>query len=218
VFPPILEEHLIQYIINRQGINRQNVNDLKAYKKGKLVAESSVAALSWHQEDRFTFLSGSVNASMKKSISYAVRIVIEETGEVQNSHCECPGGVGPHGTCKHIVAVLLVCLSFKITGQLKVAKSCTETLQNFHRPKRSHAGSPVRCEKLGKKISEELDDDPRPVYMRNRPEYSDQVMMKVINFSYHSGIDVPFRYLGERADMAAAALDHDYFNRDFRTY
>ena len=42
--------------------------------------------------------------------------------------------------------------------------------------------------------------------------------MKVINFSFHSGIDVAFRYMGARADTSSAALDHDYFDRDFRTY
>ena len=218
IFPPILEEHLSQYIINRQGSDRQSINDVKAFKKGKLVAENSVAALSWYQDLQFSFFCGTVNASMKKNLSYAVRIVLQQTGEVQNSHCECPGGVGPHGTCKHIVAILLVCSSFKLTGKLDVAKSCTETLQNFHHPNRSHAGSPVRCEKLGRRLDQEADDDPRPVWLRNRPEYSDQVMMKVINFSYHSGVDVALRYLGAKADLGTAALDHDYLDRDFRSH
>ena len=216
-FPPLLEEHLTQYVVNRQGSDHQSVNDLKALKKGRLVAEDSVAALSWYFNQNFVFISATVNASMKKRLSYIVRSVLLPTGEVQNSHCECPGGMGPHGTCKHVVAVLLVCVSFKSSGLVKIAKSCTETLQNFHRPKRAHTGSPVRCEKL-KSAKEDDDDDPRPEFLRNRPEYSDQVMMKVINFSFHSGIDVAFRYMGARADTSSAALDHDYFDRDFRTY
>ena len=87
IFPPILEEHLSQYIINRQGSDRQSINDVKAFKKGKLVAENSVAALSWYQDLQFSFFCGTVNASMKKNLSYAVRIVLQQTGEVQNSHC-----------------------------------------------------------------------------------------------------------------------------------
>jgi len=215
--PPLLTEHLQQYVVHRQGLDKKSTNDIKALKKGKLVAEDSVAALSWYSDQNYSYISGVVNASMKKKVSYSVKVVLEQSGEVRNSHCECPGGIGPHGTCKHIVACLFVLADFRSTGVLKVTKSCTETLQSFHRPKQLHSGSPVKAENLGGKVNK-ADDDPRPVFLRNRPEYTEQVMMKVINFSYHSGIDVALRYMGLKADLSAAAADHDYLQRDFRTY
>ena len=54
--------------------------------------------------------------------------------------------------------------------------------------------------------------------MRNRPSYSGEVMMKTINFAFYSGLDIAYRYNGEKANLTAAAQDHDYFERDFRSY
>jgi uncharacterized Zn finger protein len=49
-------------------------------------------------------------------------------------------GEGPCGTCKHIVAVLLVLVKFVETGDLEVIRSCTEELQSFKRPTKLHSG------------------------------------------------------------------------------
>jgi uncharacterized Zn finger protein len=57
-----------------------------------------------------------------------------------NSHCECPAGKGPHGTCKHIAAVLLMLIDFVTTGEIEVEKSCTDNLQTFHKPKNYYSG------------------------------------------------------------------------------
>ena len=62
------------------------------------------------------------------------------------------------------------------------------------------------------------DDDPRPIWLRNRPQFNDEVKMKVINFSYYSGLDISFKYLIPKADLNSAAQDHFYLDRDFRTY
>ena len=43
-------------------------------------------------------------------------------------------------------------------------------------------------------------------------------MMKTINFAFYSGLDIAYRYNGEKANLTAAAKDHDYFERDFRSY
>ena len=107
---------------------------------------------------------------------------------------------------------------FKRTGKISISKSCTETLQCFHKPKRQHTGSPKRAEQLCHSLNEENDDDPRPKNMRNRPAYSGEVMMKTINFVFHSGLDIAYRYNGESANLQAAAQDHDYLERDFRCY
>jgi len=110
---------------------------------------------------------------MKKKLSYAVKIVLEQSGEVRNSHCECPGGMGPHATCKHIVSVILVLVHFISTKEIVISKSCTETLQSFHQPKRLKLSSPVKAEKLGENLTD-ADDDPRPLCLRNRPQYNDE--------------------------------------------
>ena len=102
--------------------------------------------------------------------------------------------------------------------EISISKSCTETLQSFHKPKRPHTGSPKKAEQLCTLLDENYDDDPRPKNMRNRPSFSDEVMMKTINFAHNSGYDIAYRYNGERANLEIAAKDHDYLKRDFRTY
>ena len=64
---------------------------------------------------------------MKKrvAINYKLRLNAQ-TGDIINSHCECPAGKGPHGTCKHIAAVILLMTEFVEEGRVNVAKSCTE--------------------------------------------------------------------------------------------
>ena len=155
---------------------------------------------------------------MRKKVSYSLKIILDNAGEVRNSLCECPGGMGPHATCKHIVALLLVIIEFKKSGTINISKSCTEELQSFHKPKKSHSGSPVKAEHLARQIQDDPDDDPRPVHLRKREQYSNEVMMKVINFACNTGVDVAYRHMGTRANCSAAAKDHDYLDRDFRTY
>ena len=75
-------------------------------------------------------------------LSYAVKVKLVQDGEIVNSHCECPSGQGPHGTCKHIAAVILAVLNFRCSGSLKkINVGCTDTLQSFHKPVRKYEGT-----------------------------------------------------------------------------
>ena len=75
-------------------------------------------------------------------MTYNYRVKIEkESGDPVNTECECPSGKGPHGTCKHLAAVLLVLEEFVNTGTLAIQKTCTENLQTFNRPKTSFKGT-----------------------------------------------------------------------------
>lgn len=38
-------------------------------------------------------------------------------GEIVNSHCECPAGKGPHGSCKHVAAVSFILSLLKEEGK-----------------------------------------------------------------------------------------------------
>ena len=51
LLPQTKSEHLHQYVIHRQGSDQQAVSDIQAIKKGKLMAEDSVAALSMFQDE-----------------------------------------------------------------------------------------------------------------------------------------------------------------------
>ena len=135
------------------------------------MAKDSIVAISFLKDLIYNqiFFTGIVSAAMKKKVQYSVKFVLNSaTAEVQNSHCECPAGMGPHGTCKHIIAALMSVSDFSISKNLTIQQCCTSELQKFHHPKRLHIGSPVKAEQMGQGLAEE-DDDPRPKKFRNLP-------------------------------------------------
>ena len=36
---------------------------------------------------------------MTKKVYYSYKLKVDNSGEILNSHCECPAGRGPYGTC-----------------------------------------------------------------------------------------------------------------------
>jgi hypothetical protein len=111
------------------------------------------------------FFSGIVGSEMKKNTSYNLKLVLQQTGEISHSHCECAVGKGPHSTCKHVVSVCQLLAHFRDTGEFLVAKSCTDELQMFKKPVKLHSGSPKRAEDIGRGVPKK-DDDPRPLKYR----------------------------------------------------
>ena len=105
-------------------------------------AASFTSSSSEEGSNRLLYITGIVGAAMKKGVTYNMKLVIDDSGEVLQAHCECPAGRGPTGTCKHIVTVLLALVQFAKEGTLQVQLSCTEELQTFKKPKRSHQGFP----------------------------------------------------------------------------
>lgn len=77
----------------------------------------------------------------KLKVTYNFKLKFDKnSGDILNSHCECPAGRGPHGTCKHLAAVAIVLLSCSEGKGLRIQRSCTENLQTFHKPKHSYSG------------------------------------------------------------------------------
>jgi len=145
-------------------------------------------------------------------------MVVSKIGEIINSHCECPAGFGPHGTCKHLTAVALVLSDFVKNGNLNVLKTCTETLQTFQKPRKLHLGSPIKAQSFGKKNFDQRNSDPRPKVLRNRACYQDDVRNLTVNFVHSSGLDIAMRYTFGKADLRSATNDHDYLKRPFTQY
>jgi uncharacterized Zn finger protein len=67
--------------------------------------------------------------------SYTLKL-LKENREVLNSHCECPAGKGPHGTCEHLAAMLIMLSEFVSGNNPNVRRTCIEILQTFHKPKK----------------------------------------------------------------------------------
>ncbi|XP_078331975.1 uncharacterized protein LOC144625336 isoform X3 [Crassostrea virginica] len=135
------------------------------------------------------------------------------SGDPIQSHCECPSGKGPHGTCKHTAAILLMIQDFTETGNQWIQKTCTETLQSFHCPKSLYEGKPIKAEDLPSKRKlnkDELLEDPRPAKYRRNEGYNDFVRSALINYCAHTSQDIALRYNYGSANIQIASMDHDY--------
>ncbi|CAB4065296.1 unnamed protein product [Lepeophtheirus salmonis] len=129
-----------------------------------------------------------------------------KSGEVVNSHCECAAGIGPHGTCKHVVSALLTMEIFVSYGILYISKSSTETLRTFKSPRKLYGREPV--------VDINNHDDPRPERFLNRLEFVDKFKMTILN----SQLNTSWKYSFGSASLKAAIFDHDYLAQPFTHY
>ena len=72
---------------------------------------------------------------MKKDIVYKVVMHLTKSSEIVFARCECPAGVGPHGSCKHIAAF---CYSLEEYCRLQTQVPCTSRLQTWNQPRKRH--------------------------------------------------------------------------------
>lgn len=227
--PKVLNEHVEFYIVTRQVLDKKNSCDHAAMRRGKKMADC-VDALSFLSTYELVFFTGIVYAEMKKNLAYNIKFIIDaRTGQVKNSECECPAGKGPTATCKHVVSALLLLVEFTDGGELRIRKSCTETLQTFKKPKHAHKASPLKVQGLKKLMKrksrkeidgEDDDDDPDPRLLedRKRPSYTDEVRNITTNFCSQFSQDISLRYSYGKANFQAAISDHDYLDKKFPEY
>jgi len=213
-FPKVSKDQLEAYFIHRLATDHLKIGDGKAIEKGINLTESGcVKACSVQITQKDIYLTGIVAAAMKKKISYNYKLRLDgQSGDIINSHCECPAGKGPHGTCKHIASVVLLLAQFVQEGHLNIAKSCTEQLQSFHRPQKFHTGSPIKAPQIPmrKRSAAGEDDDPRPEKLRNMPGYDDFFRNTMINYEAETNHGLGMRFLMEKADLQEAMHDHTY--------
>lgn len=103
-------------------------------------------------------------------------------------------------------------------NNLDSLKYCTEQLQQFHRPKKRHKGSPVKAKDLKgpkNKKKDEENDDPRHPQDRDREWNRADMLNKLTAFSFYTGTDLANRYSYGKANIAQAARDHDYMKTPF---
>eukprot|EP00105_Crassostrea_gigas_P029744 XP_011451771.1 PREDICTED: uncharacterized protein LOC105345344 [Crassostrea gigas] len=212
--PKITKEQIDQYFVYRMAGDKQFTKDIKAVSKGNAMFQGNrVQACSVTVKDNSIYFTGIVGAAMKNKVSYNYKLKMDKsTGDTLNSDCECPAGKGPHGTCKHLAAVLLMLQHFTETGSVVIDKSCTENLQLFHKPKATYHGVPVDAESIPsrKRPSDESLEDPRPAKFRKVPGYQDYVRSLLINYCSMTSEDIALRYLFGKANIQVAAVDHYY--------
>jgi len=222
--PPVSEENIKEYFILRTAIDLQQAGDVQALRNGHLLLECKrveACSLLTADDGKAVYFTGIVKAAIKKKVAYNIRLKVDSAArDVLNSDCECPAGKGPHGTCKHVAAMLGMLQVFRSTGDLLCRKSCTDQLQTFHHRKQVYDGSPVKVKNITehKKPTADEGNDPRPLKYRNLEGYNAFVANSITNYCYHSGKHLAFRYLVPKADLQAAVFDHDYTKLPFAQY
>lgn len=166
---------------------------------------------------------GQVNSEMTKNLTYFVKVIIHDNGEIVEGNCECVAGKGIKAVCKHIATVAYAILYFKEHRKWCIRTTCTSTRQVWHMPKKSKIDiSPKKSEELcfsvheynvEKKAKSNMCYDPRPASFKNMPSFNDNVRNAVIN--YNSGRKRTLAISGSfpAASVAGVVHDHDYLNR-----
>lgn len=95
--------------------------------------------------------------------------------DIAHAQCECPAGIGPHGSCKHIAALSYTLADFCRRGELPEFLTCTDQLQQWNRT-RGRRVEPIPVDQLGARRRELFPSkraagskvifDPRPQSLR----------------------------------------------------
>jgi hypothetical protein len=215
LLPKLSRPQIDGYFKYREATDKNIASDIKALQKGQLLYNSKrIRACSISVKGQNLFFTGIVSAAIRRNVTYSYKLKLrKENGEVLNSHCECPAGKGPLGTCKHLAAVLIMLSEFVSGNNPNVQRTCTEILQTFHKPKKQYSGTPLKAEDLpGNRPTDEF-QDPRPPAFRNCANYTDHVRNTVVNYCSKTSKDLAIRYIWGKADVQTAGSDHDYLHR-----
>ncbi|KAK4294995.1 hypothetical protein Pmani_032392 [Petrolisthes manimaculis] len=68
--------------------------------------------------ENLVYVTSSVWAEMKKTVSYKVDASLTKDGVVSESQCECAAGQGPAAHCNHVITVLFALVAFCKDGEL----------------------------------------------------------------------------------------------------
>ena len=134
--PNINTPVIIEYLITSRAVTSDGGQmDAFRSKKGEnFYAEKYVHDYK-HNSSRagLCYISAKVHASMKKE-KYRVELCVQKTPvKVLTGHCTCPAGEWPSAACSHVAALLYATQDF-VTQGLNKEGTCTDRLQQWHRP------------------------------------------------------------------------------------
>lgn len=158
--------------------------------------------------DEHTFIKGLCKASMKR-LQYETNLKLHESGQIEETSCECVAGSGITAHCKH-VAMVLYAVEHMVREKVMIKHQMpTEKLQKFHVPKKVFASTPIKTSKLSMKRN--IDNIIfSPCTMKiDKEEYNKRFRSLVTNYSSSS---MPMKQLYEPANPFAVEWDHCYCN------
>ena len=161
----------------------------------------------------YVYLKSECNSASKKDTKYEVDIKLEPNSEIDATHCECAVGSGSTAHCKHVVAVLWAIEHLASKGKIILHTTCTQNLQNHHKPKKTYFGTPIKSDKMYQKHS-------AVNFLTVNPEIidADKIREKTrnlcISFAAIHKRDMPILHTYKPANTYAAVFDHEYQNEN----
>lgn len=186
------------------GLYHQKMDD----KARQMYKENFLEVIRHVQKQELFFISGKVQAEMRKTTTYNTDVVMNSAGTIMETQCDCAVGMGPGAHCKH-VRVVMHALCLQKDG-IQTRETCTQVLQTFHKTK-TFKGSPIKTAKLVLRTDAPIqglpDFDPRPAELVKLPNYERHFQHVWLNDEGH---DLPIRQLYPPANIWAYCHDHQY--------
>lgn len=156
--PPVTLDHMCDYFMGDAHSFGIHPSALPMYREGWIV--TALAA----QDNNRVYIQMIVRAEMKKQIRYYVHVILDSSGNILHSNCECTAGGGNKAKCKHIATCLYGLESLSRTGMMKTEQTCTQVPQQWHVPRKGPATtSPTKAKNITYRVHKYSDQqDPTP--------------------------------------------------------
>ena len=130
--------HIVEYFITRTVCDSLPSADFKSMNRTaeNLFRCGHVKNIKICRKNDFLFVKKSCIHEMRKDRVYELGVVIGQRNmAILQAECGCPAGRGPSGSCKHIAALCYTLADFCRLGTLPEFLTCTDTLQEWNRPR-----------------------------------------------------------------------------------
>ena len=145
--PVFTTENVLDYMIYRKEKDCMRAEDWKNFKGGgfKLFKEGHVQNIMINRQGAVFGVKCRCLPEMKKDKFYNINLDISmDNSSVMQAECSCPAGKGPHGSCKHIAAVLFAIDNFYACyeeAKKEDEVTCTSKLQTWNQPRKRRLDS-----------------------------------------------------------------------------
>lgn len=155
-------------------------------------------------------------------VPYTQNILLSNDGDIVESSCECPTGMGPTGHCHHIVTVLIGLEDFSCRKEIVTVHSRAMILQAIHGLMDRTDGTLFKAEYLPclstqPKLRNTVEFDPRHRSTIEVPGYVDMVRNLTVAQQLQC-TRMPISQLFPCANPYGIDNDHDYTKRDCLEY
>lgn len=198
-----------------QAVHRKGFNMMK---------EEFLLALVVSNNKEYCFFRAQVNSEMTKSLTYFVKLALNQEGQIIEGTCECIAGKGTRAVCKHVATVSYAILHFIDHRTWRIRKTCTDRKQTWHMPKRIKMDtSPKKAEQLiltvpvyqvkKKELVNNMCYDPRPLEYRDTLSFNDNVVNAVVSYNSTKKRTLALSGAFKTASLPGLSNDHSYLAR-----